>query len=243
MRASEFEFRHRFWVIVLIFIVAFESYTLEPVNAVEWLLKALGRSSPAPDFFPTAPAARVIFASGAFLVFAAAAVRTWGTAYLENEVVRDGSVRAERLVADGPYRYVRNPLYFGNILMAFGTGLMASPIGWLVLMAGMALTARRLIGREEVLLLEKQGDAYRAYLERVPRLWPSLRPRLPAGGIAPHWGQAWLGEMWMWVLFVGSADFAFTLNGRVFDIMVIAGLVLSRVVQVATKRRAQRRGA
>ena len=34
MRASEFEFRHRFWVIVLIFFAAFSCYIFEPVNAV-----------------------------------------------------------------------------------------------------------------------------------------------------------------------------------------------------------------
>ncbi|MEJ2006659.1 MAG: isoprenylcysteine carboxylmethyltransferase family protein [Acidobacteriota bacterium] len=243
MRASEFEFRHRFWVIILIFFAGFSCYIFEPVNAVQWLIKAPGGTSPAAAFYPTVPAARVIFAVGAFLVFAAAAIRTWGTAYLKDEVVRDSVVRAERLVADGPYRFVRNPLYLGSLLMAAGIGTLASPIGWLVLMAGMMLAVLRLIGREEAFLLEQQGGAYCAYLEQVPKLWPSLRPRLPAGGAEPRWGQAWIGEMGMWVLFAGSADFAFTLNGRVFDIIVIAGLLLSRVAQISTKRRAQHRSA
>ena len=202
-----------------------------------------GNSGPAAGFYPTVPAAHVIFAIGAVFVGVAACIRTWGTAYLQDEVARDAVVRTERLVADGPYRFVRNPLYLGSLLMAAGIGLLASPIGWLVLMAGMVLALLRLIGREEAFLQEKRGDAYRAYLERVPRLWPSLRPRLPAGGTAPRWGQAWIGEMGMWFFFVGSSDFALTLDGRVFDIIVIAGLLVSHVTQISMKRRGQRRRA
>ena len=241
MRASNFEFRHRLGVIILIFLLGFECYTFERVNAVEWLLRALGRAGPVAGMFPAAPAAHVIFALGAALVGAAACLRTWGTAYLKNDVVRDSVVRAERLVADGPYRYVRNPLYLGSILMAAGIGLMASPIGWLVIVAGMLVAFRRLIGREEPSLLEQQGDAYRAYLERVPRLWPALRPRVPAGGNRPRWGQAWAGEMWMWFLFAGSAAFAATLNRRWFDGIVMAGFFLSLAVRIYLKHQAQRR--
>ncbi|HTV54854.1 MAG TPA: isoprenylcysteine carboxylmethyltransferase family protein [Terriglobia bacterium] len=201
MRATEFEFRHRFWFIVLIFAAAFGCYIFEPVNAVEWLLKLLGNSGP--GVFP-APA-HFIFAAGAAAVAAAAWMRTWGTAYLNTEVVHDRAAHSERLVADGPYRYVRNPLYLGNILLAFGLCLMASPIGAVVLVAGMGFFVRRLVGYEEGLLLGKQGAAYQLFLERVPRLWPALRPRLPAGKAQPRWAQAWGGEMWMWAIFAGSA--------------------------------------
>lgn len=241
MRASEFEFRHRVWVIILVFFAGFGCYFFDPVNAVEWLLKALGHSGAILGIFPATPAAHVIFAVGAILVGAAALVRTWGTAYLNSDVVHDRAVHDERLVADGPYRYVRNPLYFGNLLMAAGIGLMASPIGWLVLVAGMALAVLRLIGCEESFLFKKQGDAYRAYLERVPRLWPSLQARLPSSGAQPRWGQAWVGEMGMWALFVGSADFVFTLSGKAFDVIVIAGFVVSRLAQISMNRQTQRR--
>jgi protein-S-isoprenylcysteine O-methyltransferase Ste14 len=32
------------------------------------------------------------------------------------------NVKTELLIADGPYRLVRNPLYFGNLLMVLGMG-------------------------------------------------------------------------------------------------------------------------
>jgi protein-S-isoprenylcysteine O-methyltransferase Ste14 len=237
MRATEFEFHHRFWFILLIFFVAFGCYVFEPVNAVEWLLKLMGGSGA--DTFPKrAIPARVIFAVGAVLVAAAAWVRTWGTAYLRTEVVRDTMLHAERLVADGPYRYVRNPLYFGTMLLALGLCPMASPVGSVALVAGMWIFVLRLIGCEEALLRQKHGDAYRAYVMRVPRLWPALRPRVPAGGADPHWGQAWAGEMWMWAVFAGSVVFAFTLNPKLFDYIVWAGFILLYApVRILIKRR------
>src|SRR5882757_2992199 len=44
----------------------------------------------------------------------AALLRTWATAYLDAAVVHDKRMRADQVVADGPFRYVRNPLYRGT---------------------------------------------------------------------------------------------------------------------------------
>jgi protein-S-isoprenylcysteine O-methyltransferase Ste14 len=242
MRASDFEFRHRFWVILLIFLLAFGCYFFQPVNTVQWLLSVLGLSGPVSGIYPMKPAAHLVFALGAVSVGMAAFLRTWGTAYLNNEIVRDSVVRADRLVADGPYRYVRNPLYLGSLMMSAGIGLMASPIGWLVLMVGMGVFFLRLVGREEPFLLENQGDAYRAYIERVPRLWPAMRPRVPAGENKPRWGQSLAGEMWMWFLFAGSAAFAVTLDIRTFDYIVWGGFGLWVSARVVMRRRIARRG-
>ena len=72
--------------------------------------------------------------------------------------MRDSKIHTERLLADGPYRYVRNPLYLGNIFMAAGMGLMASRSGFLILLLGMTVFVIRLILREEAELLRDQGD-------------------------------------------------------------------------------------
>ncbi len=224
MQGTEFEFRHRFWFIVGIFAAAFGCYVFEPENAVQWSLKVLGY--PAAGTLPKTIAVRLIFVVGALLVAAAAWMRTWGTAYLKTEVVRDSVAHGERLVADGPFRYVRNPLYLGNILLALGLCVMASPVGAVVLVAGMSLFVLRLIGCEEALLLEQQGNTFRDYLEHVPRLWPAISPRVPSGGAEARWGQAWAGEAWMWAIFVGSAAFAYTLDGKLFDYVVWGGLIV-----------------
>ena len=68
-----------------------------------------------------------MFASGAALVFVAALLRTWATAYLRTEIVHDAPQHAEALVADGPYRYVRNPLYLANLPLIAGVGSHGQP--------------------------------------------------------------------------------------------------------------------
>ena len=61
-------------------------------------------------------------------VVLAALVRTWASAYLHSSVVYAAEVKTASLVADGPYRQVRNPLYFGNVLMVIGIGSMMSRV-------------------------------------------------------------------------------------------------------------------
>ena len=100
MRATLFEFRHRWWVIFLIFCAAFAPYSFDPTNSgaaiVEWLARRFGAE-------PTVNWYRVIFAFGTLLLILAACLRTWGTSYLREEVMSDTRVRTERLLADGPY--------------------------------------------------------------------------------------------------------------------------------------------
>lgn len=78
-----------------------------------------------------------------------------------------------RVVADGPYRIVRHPIYFGLIVAVAGTSLMlATGAGF----AGAALIAAGLVVKarvEERFLRRELGDAqYAAYARRVPMLLP-----------------------------------------------------------------------
>ena len=237
MGATEFEFRNRFWMMGLIFGLGFFLYSFDHVNAGAALLGAHAPATSTPlsisiggvrfifpglgyETFGLAAGSeqgrwklQVIFGIAALLVAAAAMMRTWATAYLESDVVQDPKLRAEAVVADGPYRYVRNPLYFANVLMAMSMGLLASRTGWFVIVLIMTIFQYRLIGREEAELLRTQGRRYQAYLQAVPRLFPSLRPRLRPGDRKPRWKQAWLAEaFFFWGFAVALAAFAATLN-------------------------------
>jgi hypothetical protein len=139
--------------------------------------------------------------------------------------MQDHDLRAERVVASGPYRHLRNPLYLGNILMAFGMGSLASSVGFVVIVVGNFIFCLRLIGLEESNLQKEQGESYREFCRRVPRLWPSLRPRLPDSGLKPHRKQAFVGELFMWGFFAAVAAFAVTLNIKYFWITVAASMV------------------
>jgi protein-S-isoprenylcysteine O-methyltransferase Ste14 len=135
---------------------------------------------------------QTILGLAALLVAGAAMLRTWATAYLESGVVQDPKLRTEAVVADGPYRYVRNPLYFANVLMALCMGMLASRSGWVPIVLAMTVFQYRLLAREELELLRTQGERYRAYLKSVPRLFPALRPRIDSGDRKPRWKQDWL---------------------------------------------------
>jgi protein-S-isoprenylcysteine O-methyltransferase Ste14 len=210
MKATEFEFRYRWWIFSAIFTAGFLGYNLGDPNAVDWLLNWLSRHSS--HNWNTDVFFHLAFGIAALSVTKAAAIRTWGTAYLGARVMTAREIQSSRLVADGPYRFVRNPLYLGNVLLAIGFGAMASQLGWLVIVFGNALLVYRLIRREEEGLLSSQGDSYRAYLHAVPRLIPALTPRVPASGAKPRWQQGFMGESMMWAFAVGIAVFAITLK-------------------------------
>jgi protein-S-isoprenylcysteine O-methyltransferase Ste14 len=238
LKASDFEFKFRFWIFGAIFFVAFYLYAVDHVNSAVALLQAL-----APSINPQSNLGenwlRLIYACGALLVFIAAALRTWGTAYLQAAVVHDMNLHSHRVVADGPFRYTRNPLYFGNLFLAIGIGVMASRAGFVFLVIAMLLYSYRLIWREEDALKTQQGEAYLAYLAAVPRYWPSLTPRVPSGDATPHWGQAFLGECAFWLFGIGVLAFAVTLNPKLSDSIFIAAYVAYFVSLTILKSKAR----
>jgi protein-S-isoprenylcysteine O-methyltransferase Ste14 len=237
MPATRFEFEQRFWIIGVIFGLGFWLYSVDSTNVAVGILRLIAPSTD-PDGDIGNDMIRVIFGVGAALVFAAAFLRTWATAYLRTEVVHDATQHSEMLVADGPYRYVRNPLYLANLPLIAGTGLMASRLGWVFMVAGMWLFVYRLILREEDGLLHTQADSYRAYLHAVPRLWPALTPRVASGHGQARWGQAIGGEMFVWILGAAVLSFAVTLNFRLSSIVFGSSFVVYFLVVPLIKKRA-----
>ena len=215
--ASDFEFKYRFWIFGLLFWVAFSTYAVDPQTSGAFIAEQIARWS---GRTATDLTYRTAFGVAAFFCIAAAALRTWGTAYLNSDVMVDMGMHTTRLVADGPYRYVRNPLYLGNVLLAIGFGLMSSRIGLVVLVVGMLLYSYRLILREEAGIAASQGESYGAYCAAVPRLFPSPVPKLPASGAKPRWGDGLLGETFMWLLAVSIIAFAVTLNQKIFFVVL-----------------------
>lgn len=241
MRASESEFRYRFWVIFGLFWIGFSCYALDHQNLALWLLRLW------PGFDPDAAASRpiltAVFGFGALLGLAAAVIRSWASAYLRSDVVHDTALHTETLVADGPYRHVRNPLYLGTFLLSLGMSLLMSRLGALVVVIGQTWFLLRLIGREEAELEARGGDRFRAYQARVPRLLPSLTPRLPAGGGVAHWAEGAIGEAFQWILALALVVFALTLNSRVILWAVGIGFLVYWLLFAVWKKRGRTRGS
>jgi protein-S-isoprenylcysteine O-methyltransferase Ste14 len=81
------------------------------------------------------------------------------------------------LVVRGPYRYVRNPMISGVLLVLVGEALvLRSRSHFLWACTFFAINAVYIPLLEEPDLARRFGDSYREYCRHVPRLLPRLRP-------------------------------------------------------------------
>jgi protein-S-isoprenylcysteine O-methyltransferase Ste14 len=225
-QASESEFRNRFWFIAGIFFLGFFLYAIDHVRASFALSRLILGGHPDEHSARFGHYVTGFFALGTLLVAVGALIRSWAESYLHSSIVHDAALHGEQLVADGPYRRVRNPLYLGNMFLTMGLGFLASRLGFLFMSVGMFVFVYRLILREETTLLQSQGDSYRRYLAAVPRLWPSLTPRVPASGAKPNWLDGFTGELFMWGGAAAMAVFAITKNFGYFWIVFGLGMAI-----------------
>lgn len=106
-------------------------------------------------------------------------LRLWGVSIAGSETRTTGRVGGTYLIVTGPFAYVKNPLYLGNILLYLGIGIMS----W-ALFPYLQITAllffyfqyHVIINEEEGFLREKFGEDYEKYYKAVPRLIPRLTP-------------------------------------------------------------------
>lgn len=77
---------------------------------------------------------------------------------------------ATTLVAAGPYRFTRNPMYVGLACLTLGVGLWTNT-WWVLLLLVPALVVidRFVIAREEAYLLRRFGVEYEQYMRQVRR--------------------------------------------------------------------------
>ena len=114
-------------------------------------------------------------AAGAVLISAGLVLRAFASGH-----VRKNS----ELTTTGPYRYTRNPLYLGSLLMAFGFSVAAR--SWWVVVSMAVLFAAIywpvILAEEE--FLRAQFSGFDDYARHVPRLLPTLRPTADAGSFS-----------------------------------------------------------
>ena len=118
-------------------------------------------------------------AAGLLLTVLGESIRFWGVAYAGSLTRVTGSVGAPEVVIAGPFSYVRNPLYIGNILMYTGVGIMSNAMTpWLVLVALLYFSFQYslIVSLEEEFLEKEFGEGYIEFKKNVPRFLPRLRP-------------------------------------------------------------------
>ena len=88
------------------------------------------------------------------------------------------------MVAAGPYRWVRNPIYLAALLVVLGEAWLFTSPRLLAYAAAMAACFHLFVtGYEERTLARRFGPAYLEYRRAVPR-WIPRKPQAahPAGG-------------------------------------------------------------
>jgi protein-S-isoprenylcysteine O-methyltransferase Ste14 len=86
-------------------------------------------------------------------------------------------------VAWGPYRWTRNPMYVGNLILAVGIGLYLQSTTYLLYVIALSLVTHLYVTRsEEPHLRERYGRSYLDYCAHTPRWLPKPPPAL--AGIA-----------------------------------------------------------
>jgi len=80
------------------------------------------------------------------------------------------------LVVRGPYRFVRNPMYLGMVLVLLGELSLAFSLGFAGYIAGWFACIHLLVVLyEEPTLRRKFGADYERYTREVGRWWPSFQ--------------------------------------------------------------------
>jgi protein-S-isoprenylcysteine O-methyltransferase Ste14 len=78
------------------------------------------------------------------------------------------------LVTSGLYRYSRNPIYLGLLMMMVGYASLLPTVLSAVLLVGTYIGMRAQIAGEEAYLVRTYGEAFRDYARRVGRLLPGV---------------------------------------------------------------------
>jgi protein-S-isoprenylcysteine O-methyltransferase Ste14 len=223
MKASAIEFRLRMVIMISIVFLGFWSPWIGLFGwgsrrpLLEWLPLELSRMG----LLSFTVAAPMVIVLGALLAAIGAVLRVWGAAYLGYGTVHHGQMQAGLVMADGPYRYVRNPLYIGGWFMMVAIDFLMPPTGALFSTILLTVFFLRLILGEEAFLTVQLGEPYRQYLGAVPRLFPRLRGALQAAGHKPHWTIAFLTELNPIGIFIALAFFSWS-----YDLMLMLKVIL-----------------
>ena len=94
--------------------------------------------------------------------------RIWASLYLEG-------FKTRKLIKEGPYSMVRNPLYFFSLMLFLGMcfAIKSIAISFALLVVFVLFHIPTILNEEKV-LLSTHDESYKAYYESTPRLLPNI---------------------------------------------------------------------
>jgi len=236
MRATAFEYKFRFFIHGIIYTLGFLAPWLFWPPAADvmglpgkytWLVLSTAISSH--GFLRFIVAIKLLLLLSLLFAGLGAWLRLWGSAYVGTSIVQSRDMHAKTMLADGPYRHTRNPLYLGTLLHTIGLALIMPPSGAVVAIVLIWVFQFRLALAEEPFLAARFGQPYLDYKAVVPRFLPSPKPLVPSAGRKPHWLQSLLGELYFVAAFfvIAISGWSFVL-GRTDDASPIRqGIIIS----------------
>ena len=232
MRASAIEFRLRMLINAAIIILGFWAPWIEAlgwrrITVLEWLALELGRTG----VLRFTVAVPVVIVVSALIAGVGALLRVWGTACLGTGTVNSFDMKAGAVVADGPFRYVRNPLYLGLWCMVAAMAFVMPVSGAAFAMVLISSFLLRLILAEEAFLSARIGETYQHYLRAVPRLFPRLHAHPERSGGKPHWGRAILAELTPIGVFIALAFLSWSYDARLIGRAILISFGASLVAR------------
>ena len=126
---------------------------------------------------------------GIAMVLGGEFLRLWSVAIAGSETRTTGPVGGTYLITTGPFAYVRNPLYLGNIIIYTGVGVMANALTpWLAIGALIYFVFQYslIVSLEEGYLASTFGDEFQRYCVAVPRFVPGWRRYVPGENPQPE---------------------------------------------------------
>ena len=94
--------------------------------------------------------------------------RIWASLYLEG-------FKTRKLIKEGPYSMVRNPLYFFSLMLFLGMcfAIKSIAVSFALLVVFVLFHIPSILNEEKV-LLNTHDESYKAYYESTPRLLPNI---------------------------------------------------------------------
>ena len=237
MGATKIEFRLRVAIIAVVLTLGFWSPWIElwGIGHRAPLMARLAFEMTRLGLFRFAVSVPVVIVLAAIIAAISVVLRVWGTAWLGTNKVLHGQMKAGAVMADGPYRYVRNPLYIGSWCMFAAMAFVMPATGAAFAMILLTAFLWRLILGEEAFLAGQLGQPYQDYLRAVPRLIPRLRIKLWPNGIQPtgrkpHWLRAILSEVNPIGVFITMAFLSWSYDDSLMARAIIVSLGASLVV-------------
>jgi protein-S-isoprenylcysteine O-methyltransferase Ste14 len=123
-------------------------------------------------------------------------MRLWGVSYA-GAATRTREAGASELVSNGPFAYVRNPLYVGNILIYVGAVVLSGvwfPYLSILVFLFFYFQYTFIISHEEDKLEELFKESYIEYKKHVPRFIPKFIADKNKSNIVPQIKKAFKSE-------------------------------------------------